>query len=348
MEKVSKAFIEQHVAVCCKDRIVVLSAHNRCSIWIYNLWTEQWKNYTSRKGQQLPIRYGQVGVEIGSDIYMYGGFDKLNMLWRLTRSTNKPCIDIFYINRIKRPSPRKDHSVWQYGEKMWIFGGLGGSPVGYFSEYGDFIVAGRHRYINNQLFCYDPFSHMWTNVECCGDIPAPQAGASAAVMKHKVYLCGGYVSSSVSTRLRMYELSIHSMTWTQIEFTGLRYNIHQIISLTSVRDNELVLHSNTGYEKGFTRILDAQSHTWKEHLEEKMGYGFNHTGTTGLHGSVIILGKTVEPAGQAFNPVITVRLEPKSLQQLAIQMIYQNLDSTLWKMLPKKLEHKIIGSMWKK
>ena len=342
--------MEDHVAVRWKDSIVVLSDYKRHNIYMYNLWTECWKKYASRKDQHLPIEYGQRGVEIGSDIYMFGGFDKLNVLWKLTRSkTNSFAWSILYIKRKKRPSSRRHHSVWEYDEKMWIFGGRGRSPDNYLNDYGEFTGDGSCRH-NNQLFFYDPRRHMWKNVQCSGDIPAPRANASAALMKDKVYLFGGEmdVSFNISNTTHLYELCMHSVTWTQIEFSGLRYNGKQKTSLIPVIDNQLLLYGSTAdYEKGFMWILDVQSHTWKEYADKKMGYNYDHTGTTGLHGqchgSAIILGEAIQSEGQARKNVITVRLGPKSLQQLAMQTIYQHLDSTLLKMLPKKLQHKIMG-----
>ena len=69
-------------------------------------------------------------------------------LWKLIRSTD----NLFGCDKIQNKDPsktlsiRKGFSIWQYDEKMWIFGGFGASPVGHLNDYGDFIGAGYRRY----------------------------------------------------------------------------------------------------------------------------------------------------------------------------------------------------------
>ena len=72
----------------------------------------------------------------------------------------------------------------------------------------------------------------------------------------------------------------------------------------------------------------------------------DHTVTTGLHGSVIILGRDIHPEGQTHNHVITVRLQPKSLQQVAMEVIHHHrkVNSAFSGMLPTKLARKILGT----
>ena len=259
--------------------------------------------------------------------------------------------DSFAWNRIpikdyaKKPSPRDGYSVWEYDKKMWIFGGFGCLNLGYLDDYGDFTGTGSilYRY-NNQLLCYDPCSHTWTNVECFGDIPAPRADASAALMEDKVYLFGGDISPNMPNRYGLYELNMHSITWTQIEIPGLRPTNNQKTSVIPVTDNKLILYANIEKKDGFIEIVDVQSHTWKEHLEKKVGYNYDHTGITGLFGSAIILGEAIQPESQAYNHLITVRIEPKSLQQLAMQTICQKVDTSFWEILPNKLIHKMLGT----
>ena len=337
--KPSRGFMESHVAVRWKDSMVVLSDHNRRRVWLYNLWTEQWQKYSLQKGQYLPIEDGQCGVEIGSDIYMFRGFGQL---WKLMRITD----DLFAYDTIptkdptKTPSPREAYSAWQHGEKMWIFGGFGDPPVGYLHDYGDFIGAGSFT-CNNQLLCYDPFSHMWTNIRCSGDTPSPRTYAAVAVTKDKSYLYGGH--KSLQRLYDLYELSMRSFTWTQVKVSGPKPTYSLTTSLIPVTDNTLVLYCGNGHGKGCTKILDVKSHILKEHLETKIGHCFVNTGTTGLRGSAIILSGSIH-SHQSYNPVLTVRIEPKSLQQLAMQMIYQKVDRTLWEMLPKTLRRKMMGT----
>ena len=138
----------------------------------------------------------------------------------------------------------------------------------------------------------------------------------------------------------MYVLDMHSVIWSRIETTGLTGPLGQTqVSLTPVTVNQLVLNDNSQF-LGVIWIFDVQSHTWKKHLGKDIGYYYDHTGITSIHGSAITLGETIQPVGQAYNPLITVRLEPKPLQQLSMQKV----DTTFWEMLPKKLTRKMTGT----
>ena len=350
----SEKFMRFHVAIRWKDSIVLLneSEKEKHIIWMYNLWTEQWRKYELPRGKCLPKTYHHRGVEIASDIYMFGGFSYSDMLWKLARNTD----DSFVWNTIefkdcaKTPSLRTGHAVWEYKEKMWIFGGYGVSPAGYLNDHGDFAhvtrtLTNRTDYgYTNQLLFYDPLMQTWTNVPCSGDVPAPCTDISTAQITDKFYLHGG-LPLNKPYRNHMYELDMHSTIWSRIETSALISYFGQTdidFSLTPVITTvyQLVFYGDGKFGNGNILIFDVQSHTWKEHLGTLTGYDYNNTGITGLHGSVIILGRDIQPEGKAYNPVITVRLGPKRLQQLAMQQV----DTTLWEMLPKKLTRKIMGT----
>ena len=343
--KPQKIFLRNHIAVRWEDTIVVMNSNNRRTIWIYNLWTEHWRGYRLPRGF-LPVESGQQGVHIGSNIYMFGGIHAC--MWKLEIGRNDSFVrDLILIEN--KPSARERHSVWKYDEKMWIFGGYG-RPIDFYDIYNKKHELNKHGKFtggtigssgfNNQLLYFDPFSETWTNVACCGDVPAPRSDAASAVINDKVYLHGG--SSSVSYGKEMYELDMQSITWTRIKATGLTPNVQCKSSLIPVSAKQLVFFGGSGRQGG-TKIFDVQSQMWNKHLWRNIGYQSDHTATLGLHGSAIILGEEIQPKHQAYNPVFTVRFEPKSLQQLAMTIIYQEVDSTLWKMLPEKLTHKLMG-----
>ena len=79
-------------------------------------------------------------------------------------------------------------------------------------------------------------------------------------------------------------------------------------------------------------IFDIQSHQWKQHPKADHNKWY-HTCITGLNSSVIILG------GE--NTIFGVTLEPKSLQQQAIQMINKHRSELPWLNLPNKLREKL-------
>ena len=99
---------------------------------------------------------------------------------------------------------------------------------------------------------------------CSGDTPTPRSLAAASRMMDKVYLLGGndlWGGRTVWKTPCLYELTMHSFTWTRIDITGLRPHDPGHTSLIPVAHDEMLV-----YGEGFTRIYHVQSHTWKELL----------------------------------------------------------------------------------
>ena len=92
------------------------------------------------------------------------------------------------------PSPRESHCCWDYGDKMWIFGGYGESPAGYLNDYGDHEEKEDDCWRNNQLLSFDPSVRTWKSMKCFGHVPSPRDSASVAVIKEKCWLYGGYTT----------------------------------------------------------------------------------------------------------------------------------------------------------
>ena len=91
-----------------------------------------------------------------------------------------------------------------------------------------------------------------------------------------------------------------------------------------------------------TWILDIPTLTWKQHIIEEDCQRTGHTSTEGISGSVVITGglpspKWVTVQRQYQNRTIYVKQDPKSLQHLAIKIIYAHKDTLAWRVLPKKL-----------
>ena len=84
--------------------------------------------------------------------------------------------------------------------------------------------------------------------------------------------------------------------------------------------------------------MDSKS--FREYTATTYDLRGGHEGVGGLNSCVLITGSN--------NPNITssyfTRLDPKSLQELAIHMIYKNHAALPWKQLPMKLIQKIMGT----
>ena len=280
-----------------------------------------------------PLSDNLYGIVIGPVIYMFGGGDMLNSLWKITQNTD----GAFYWNIInmedhKMPSPRRHYCGWEYGDKMWIFGGYGGkSPVGYLNDHGYFARTGGTSGLNNQLFSYNPSVHTWKNIECSGDVPSPRSCASAAAINDKVWLYGGYTFGGFKGEL--YVLDMNSLAWTHTHnFVPTSQGLTKsfLVPLTA---NKLVLHGRI-YKDRFTWTVDvSKSYQWREYTADiKFDRKDFFTGTSGLNNDVVIIGGHNFGKKPAFS-VNTVMLKPKSLQQLAMTIIHQNKKDLPWRSL---------------
>ena len=304
-------------------------------IWTYNLWTERWRENIIP--EDLPSTAGCCGVAIKSDIYMFGGHGLSCMFWKLISVEG-----VFQWNNIsmksaKIPSPRSNPCGWEYGEKVWIFGGFGELPSGYLNDHGCF-AGGMWPKQNNQLFYYDPSISVWNNVQNTGEVPSPRSSASTAIVGHKVWLYGGVTGDDFDQLDDLYELNMVPLSWTRIKANVPRPGAGCASSLTSLTATQLLYGGSPEYKSLW--ILDVESYTWSQY-PGSFGQG-GHSGTTGLHNEVIILGG-FSLHGHTFQPSLFVRLGPKLLQQLAVGVIYENREALPWKSLPPKLTHKMMA-----
>ena len=110
-------YVKKHIAVTLDHYIVVMGGIdsetgqvNAHSVWLYNLFLEQWQKYEIPKKKQAPDNLIRAcGVVIGKDIITFGGETrtqetKSNELWKLTRNTN----DSFEWNRILSEKQNED------------------------------------------------------------------------------------------------------------------------------------------------------------------------------------------------------------------------------------------------
>ena len=340
--KPSTQCLQKHIAVRMKDCIVVNSCtkYSTQEIWVYNLWTEQWRKCSIVKGMKLPLIHSdQCSVAMGSVIYLFGGLNFSKLM--ATEDGSFAGHTIIMGDRTKMPSPRVGHCGWEYEDAMWIFGGEGTSPVGYLNDHGDFVLRwmlppSGH---NNQLLCFDPSSQTWANVACAEDVPSPRSGATATIIKHKLWLFGG--RSTVLSTNDLYELNMHSLVWTQINIPNTPQCIAFYTTLTPITATKLAAKIGI-YGSRFTWILDVESYSWRQHSVSVLCDCMHCTTfTTGLNNDAMLLGAHI---GTCDNPLFSVKLEPKCLQQLAMRIICENRNVLPWKSLPSSLIRKMMGT----
>ena len=306
-------------------------------IWSYNLYTGEWKNHRiPYKSLENPPFSGAVAAAIDKTIYIFGGSDSKgyhdrNSVWRLSRtkegcftwSAYKPQI------KSKSPSPRHAHTGWSYAGRLWIFAGYGPSPtIGYLNDNGD-IGGSFINVMNNQLLCFDPKGKKWTNPKCLGSIPTPRKDHASAIINNKVWTFGG-VYNNRDNLGDMYELSMSSLTWSQIQTSQTHLQGRSQCTLTVAADDKLVLHGGSKDDRtqipvtlNDTWVMDLTSQSFKQIFPSRKALPRRwHSGSTGLNNSVIIIGGSEIHLGIHYI-VFNVMLEPKNLQQVAMQAIFK-------------------------
>ena len=207
----------------CQGQKRETSSKRRSEIWMYNLWTESWRDCILPQGKKFPFTSDQRSVAIDSDIFMFGGHDSKSDLWKLTRRTGDVFDwNIIGIEDLKRPSPRVSHCMWQHGNKMWVYGGFGVPPAdGYLNDHGDFTRSVDALGCNNQLLSFDPTTETWENMACSGDLPSLGRNKKSAIIKDTVYMYKFEYSVDECVN-EFHELNMYSHIWTQIEYKGSR------------------------------------------------------------------------------------------------------------------------------
>ena len=353
-----------HVAVHFGYYILVYGGINRHDqkyepaptreLWLLNVYTEQWRKYIiSGEKTVPPAMEGASAVEIGRNIYMFGGLvlrrDKpKNSLWKITRKTNGQIvwskIQLDNHKNHKTPSPRYHHAAWEYEGKLWIFGGYGyrSAPDNNLNEFGDF--SGRtirnHR-CNNQLLCYNPTSKEWTNLKCLGSVPEPRHKCATAIAKDRVWMFGG--RNVVGTIFNdLHELNMHSFTWIKIQPDQTRPQGRYSSTFNSIFGIQLVLHggsarsNDSNVSLNDTWIFDLPSQSWRQYKCSADHHPWDYKGIKGIADNIIIIGGR-STCHAAYNFTFHLQLGPKTLQQLAMKTVWKHRTELQWRCLPKKL-----------
>ena len=344
-----------HVAIHMDNYILVMGGSDVSLhvIFMYNIYTEQWRKYVIPKQKPAPSSttwFGCAAV-IGKECYLFGGFGghhietRTNALWKLFRTLSGyfSWMEIPSLNKLKTPSPRNGHNGWKFKNKLWIFGGICDLPTlnGYLSDYGDFRNFVHGGCVTNQLLCFNPSAKEWTNPKCAGNIPSPRAACAAAILEDTVCFYGGNNHNRVLNEL--YELSMESLSWTQVQTGGTKPQGCCFATLTAVTASKLVLHNGSSHGTiliNETWILDLPSKSWKQYESNKDKPRWGHTASLGINKSIIIIGgmdRDHNGKNIACKEHFILRLEPKSLEQLAMITVHKYQSELPVNTLPKKL-----------
>lgn len=155
------------------------------TLYLLNTSTRQWSRALPA-GPRPSGRYGHTLNILGSKIFIFGGqvegvfmndlaaFD----LNQLQMANNR--WEVLIMNSEsggphsgKVPPARTNHTMVSFNDKMYLFGGTNG-----FQWFND-------------VWCYDPTTNAWTQLDCIGYIPVPREGHAAALVDDVMYIFGG-------------------------------------------------------------------------------------------------------------------------------------------------------------
>jgi len=234
----------EHSCVTYKDKMYLFGGYNGCdftnSLFSFDFNKKKWKEVVTT-GDIPSVRSAHVGVVMNDKMYIFGGwngkvqnndffeFDFATSTWTRIDSENEGAV----------PSPRCSHAGIAVPEqnKLYIFGGCGGSPVIY----------------NNELWCYDFTTKCWTQQ------PTPLAPRSRMKMvkwKDYIYIYSGWNRKAHFIDLYEFNLTTHlwrnpplnatgcpplaSEQYSLVEYNNMLYIYGGFHSFTNSSGNQLV------------------------------------------------------------------------------------------------------------
>ncbi|KAK7515561.1 cell polarity protein-like protein [Phyllosticta citriasiana] len=155
------------------------------TLYLLNTSTKQWSRALPA-GPRPSGRYGHTLNILGSKLFVFGGqvegtfFNDLACfdLNALQSPSNR--WEVLINNTTEggppagsAPPARTNHSMVQWNDKLYLFGGTDG--INWFSD----------------VWCYDPKINSWSELDCIGYIPLAREGHAAAIVNDTMYIFGG-------------------------------------------------------------------------------------------------------------------------------------------------------------
>ncbi|CAI7615484.1 unnamed protein product [Penicillium bialowiezense] len=182
------------------------------TLYLLNTRTRQWSR-TIPPGLRPAGRYGHSLNILGSKLYVFGGqkegyffndilaFD-LNELQNYKYNWEQLIQSSHQGGPAGRvPSARTNHTVVNFRDKLYLFGGTNG------------------RQWFNDVWAYDHLRNIWTELGCVGMIPVPREGHAVALVDDVMYVFGGRTDEGVDLK-DLSALRIETQRWYSIQNTG--------------------------------------------------------------------------------------------------------------------------------
>ena len=353
------------VAAAEDNKILAIETYRPRVIYIYNIDTKKWRKYEIPRHRCAPNSRARAAyVAFGNAVYMFGGIKHpsdmaTNAMWKLSINGNGVLWwrQIMHKEQCQSPAPRYYPSMWEYGGKLWSFGGSDHERDGYLNRYGDTYHTPLGLF-QNQLMCFNPESERWTDMRCTGDVPRPWNKAGTARINGTLWL---YSKVQGEYDHALYQLDLASLRWTRVSTSQPSPALYNF-SFTAVDDNRIMLHG--GYVNVQTYdpcadiwVLDVNSLTWTTTAGDKARYYHSavrdpNSSTVFMLGGYDEFDDNIEDdsANSRFTKphrkFSQINLEPKkpvpSLQSQALQCIAKHRKQLPLTWLPNRLQQQIL------
>ncbi|MEM4385856.1 MAG: kelch repeat-containing protein [Candidatus Anstonellales archaeon] len=199
-------------------------------------------------GDQITARRFHTMSRIYNFIMIFGGDDGV-VYHRLGDSYIYNHISSEIIKYSTLNSGRIEHSMVEYNNKIYVFGGYG----------GEYSSPATHL---NDLIEFDIFNNKWKIINTTGS-PSPRMAHSAVVVGDNMYIFGGYNGSNFSNELWKYNFT--SSVWTKLNPTG---NLPPPRSehISFVKDGDIYIGFGMKDHTFYTDLwkYDINTNTWTE------------------------------------------------------------------------------------
>lgn len=156
-----------------------------------------WTEITAAAGGPS-ARAGHTLTSVGGEAWLFGGLaaSALNDLWRFDSASGA----FVQVNAANPPPARRNHAAAAFGGKLFVFGGLG-------STGGQFL---------DDVWSYDPSANAWTEVTSQGSRPEARAFHQVISNGERIYLGGGFGTSSNGAFIDRWEFNPTTSTWRRL------------------------------------------------------------------------------------------------------------------------------------